>query len=771
MKLFVFTIIDHDFYKNLADYFQKTTIRNTTSRGTIMSSEESLRGVVAASTNLGTLAIDPSQKANKAKLLSVLSDAVMTEFCGHITRALCLENIGNYTRDDTLKDQKNLTEEDIKKRIADYLEKRMDAPVESMLIEADVNDDAVTKINAIDDEALFFVSNNLYVNPTKVKNGQALAAKLSSILGKDQEFFLKKFEIIPKQHLEIIRRMSLETRDYIVDVLAKNREVTAEATAEKQKEEASAQKDGRLTDQQKANIRTAVIEEMAFYPYVKIEDNFVRYYPEWASMGQITGYMNNEGVGQYGIEWYFENELQGEVPIQVITKDNKGRPLKDYTSSGALLLKNGADLTLTIDRNIQKEVSQILEKSVKKFRANRWSVIITNPKTGAIIAMVNYPNYDPNNYTDVYEIEPVLYSQYPNPGFDLFGIPLFVIDETNGTISHNIDGKLVKLRAATDDEIANSAIQKYKYKNGYWPGNYQNSTISALYEPGSVFKAITTAIGLDTGEITPNMSYYDRNSVTLSYGAGTTPTVIKNYSQSRCGGWHTYASALNWSCNVGMIDIAEKVGRSLFDSYIRNFGFGTKTDITMDGEVFSQISPYDRWSRAQFFTMSFGQGISATLIQMASAYNVLANGGIYMKPYIIESIEYPNKKKIDTVPYPMRRVISEETSKTITAMLADSAKNGYAAAGAVPGYTMAGKTGTSQIPYRGTYENLYFSQALWHTVTSYGWYAPAYNPKFVMVVMIDRPRTSSDSEKTSAPLYAEIAQYLLKYYNVPKWQN
>ena len=487
-------------------------------------------------------------------------------------------------------------------------------------------------------------------------------------------------------------------------------------------------------------------------------------------MGQITGYVNGEGIGQYGIEGYFEKDLQGEAPKQVITKDSSGRPLRDYTSTGSISGQNGANITLTIDRNIQKEVSKILEKNVKNFRANRGSVIITDPKTGAITAMVNYPSYDPNQFTEVHEIEPVQYADYPKPGYDLFGFPMFVVDSEKGTLTHNIDGKLVKLRQATDDEINNNAIQKFKYKNGYGVGNYQNSVISALYEPGSVFKAITVAIGLDTGEITPNMSYYDKNSVTLDYGGGA-KTVISNYSKSRCGGRHTYTYALNWSCNVGMIDIVEKVGRSLFDSYIRNFGFGAKSDLTIDGEVFSQIAPYDRWSRAQFFTMSFGQGISITMLQMAAAYNVLANGGIYMQPYIVESITYPNNKKIDNVPIQLRRVIKEETSKTITAMLVDGVKNGYAAAGAVPGYTMAGKTGTAQIPYKGTYENLYFNQAVGHTVTSYGGYAPAYNPKFVMVVMLERPRTSGDSEKTAAALYKEIASYLLTYYNVPKWQD
>ena len=144
---------------------------------------------------------------------------------------------------------------------------------------------------------------------------------------------------------------------------------------------------------------------------------------------------------------------------------------------------------------------------------------------------------------------------------------------------------------------------------------------------------------------------------------------------------HTYLHALDWSCNVGMISIIGKIGPSLFHKYIHDFGFGAKSDITLDGENYSQISPYEKWSRTQFFTMSFGQGINATMLQMAAAYSVLANGGIYMEPHIVESITYPDGKKIDTIPTPLRRVIQEETAKKVTAMLVDGVRNGFAKKG------------------------------------------------------------------------------------------
>lgn len=300
-----------------------------------------------------------------------------------------------------------------------------------------------------------------------------------------------------------------------------------------------------------------------------------------------------------------------------------------------------------------------------------------DPKTGAVRAMVNYPDYDANNYTNVYEMEKVDYNRYKNPFFDLFGTPLYVIDTLSGTTYANIDGQRLKLRDATIADLNNFSLSKYKYKNKYGSSVYTNDIISAFYEPGSVFKAVTTAIGLDTGEIRPDDTYHDKMKVELFGPSGNKVATIKNLA-SQCAGRHTFLHALDWSCNVGMIQIVQKIGPSLFHKYLIDFGFGAKTNITLDGENFAQLTPYEKWSRTQFFTMSFGQGISTTMLQMAAAYSVLANGGIYMEPHIIESITYPDGRRIDTIPTPLRRVIREETSKTITAMLVDGVRNGFA---------------------------------------------------------------------------------------------
>jgi cell division protein FtsI (penicillin-binding protein 3) len=130
-----------------------------------------------------------------------------------------------------------------------------------------------------------------------------------------------------------------------------------------------------------------------------------------------------------------------------------------------------------------------------------------------------------------------------------------------------------------------------------------------------------------------------------------------------------------------MIDIVQKIGKSLFFKYITDFGFGQKTNITLEGEVFGKIDPYEKWARVKLFTMSFGQGITATVLQMAAAYSALANGGVYMQPYVVDSLTLADGTVVKNAPTPLRRIIKEDTSKKIIAMLTEGAKIGFAKKG------------------------------------------------------------------------------------------
>jgi cell division protein FtsI/penicillin-binding protein 2 len=171
---FSFTVINHDYYKAVADRQQTSIEKNPVSRGTIYSSESSMHGVAAISTNLGTLAIDPTRSGSTAKLLDFLSEAVYTEFCSQVSFAECVQSISSYTKSD-LTTEPGLTTAVLKEKTKNYLQDRISAPVDSVLVAENLDDTTVEKINQLDDSALFFVVNNLYVNPTKVQSADALA--------------------------------------------------------------------------------------------------------------------------------------------------------------------------------------------------------------------------------------------------------------------------------------------------------------------------------------------------------------------------------------------------------------------------------------------------------------------------------------------------------------------------------------------------------------------------------------------------------------------
>jgi cell division protein FtsI/penicillin-binding protein 2 len=354
----------------------------------------------------------------------------------------CISNIGKYTKQD-LTNEKWLNPEKLRGYIESYIQNKISTPIESVLIKESLDTSTINQINQLADPALFFVVNHLYVNPTKVNSSTGLAAWLSPIIDIPQSTLESLFVIRKRRHLEILHKMGISTRDII------QKKIDSETTT-------------RNTLSNRDGSRERWTTENAVSPYLKIEDNLVRYYPEGEALGQITGFIDTEGKWKYGIEGYFENDLQWESPVQYITKDIQGRPLRDYADTGSMAIQSGIDVTLTIDRNIQKEISKRLESAVKRFRSNRGSVIVMDPTTGAVVAMANYPNYDPNSYTNIYDMENISYNTYPNPSTDLFGFPIFVVDTLSGTLSTNIDGQRLSMREATETEVANFAVTKYK---------------------------------------------------------------------------------------------------------------------------------------------------------------------------------------------------------------------------------------------------------------------------------------------------------------------
>lgn len=285
------------------------------------------------------------------------------------------------------------------------------------------------------------------------------------------------------------------------------------------------------------------------------------------------------------------------------------------------------------------------------------------------------------------------------------------------------------------------------------PAVYSNLATTGNYEPGSVFKAITMAAAVDEGKVGPDTTYNDTGQVVVD---GYT---IKN-SDGKAHGIQTMIQVLDESLNTGAIFAKEQIGNKDFAKYVRKFGFGKPTGIELS-EAKGDTKSLDGNVAVNFDTMSFGQGISVTPIQLVQAYDVLANGGKMMKPYLVQSIVTPDGKVISTNPQSVDQVISGKTASVLSAMLVDVVEQGHGKKASVPGYYVAGKTGTAQVPRKdgkGYDTN--------NNIGSFIGYAPVESPKFVMLVRINHPRTVKFAESTAAPAFGEMAKFILNYFNI-----
>lgn len=287
------------------------------------------------------------------------------------------------------------------------------------------------------------------------------------------------------------------------------------------------------------------------------------------------------------------------------------------------------------------------------------------------------------------------------------------------------------------------------------PSAFLNPAIFAQYEPGSIMKPTTMAAALDLGKVTPSTTYTDEGSVTIG------KYTIKN-SDAKAHGVQTMTQVLEQSLNTGAIFAMRQVGPRAFESYLQKFGFGKKTGIELQGEAAGDVSALKDGKEIYAATGSYGQGLTVTPLQLTAAFGAIANRGVLMKPHIVKEIRHPDGTKTETQPTEVRNVISPQTATTLSAMLVNVVRNGHGKRAGVVGYYIAGKTGTAQVPKQdgpGYEPNI--------TIGSFGGFGPVEDPAFVMVVRIDRPRDVQFAESSAAPLFGEIAEFILQYFDLP----
>ena len=283
--------------------------------------------------------------------------------------------------------------------------------------------------------------------------------------------------------------------------------------------------------------------------------------------------------------------------------------------------------------------------------------------------------------------------------------------------------------------------------------NFLNRNVQEVFEPGSSFKPITMAMGLDLGKVTPQTTFTDSGYIEI---AGYK---IKNFSE-KVFGLQTMSQVLEKSINTGAMYVENSVGDDNFLNYVINMGFGQKTGIDLPGEVNGDITNLYSGRKINYLTSSFGQGIAVTPIQLINAYSAIANGGKLMKPYVVDKIIVDGGQEVVTKPEVVGIPISEKTSNKLKSMLVSVVDNGFDKA-RIKGYDIAGKTGTAQIPDgKGGYSEDEF-------IHDFLGFAPAYNPKFVILIKIDRPKGIQFAADSLSPVFRNIAAFLINYYNIP----
>ena len=274
-------------------------------------------------------------------------------------------------------------------------------------------------------------------------------------------------------------------------------------------------------------------------------------------------------------------------------------------------------------------------------------------------------------------------------------------------------------------------------------------------EPGSIFKPLTMAAGIEEGKIGPNTTYVDPGEEKID------DFTVRN-SDKLAHGLQTMTEVLTKSLNTGTIFVQRLLGKETFRKYVQNFGFGEKTGVGVGPEAEGDIRPLDKKGSIFAATASYGQGISVTQIQMLTAFGALANGGRLMQPFLVKEVVHPVGQRIVTEPRVVREVMSRRTSRLVSGMMVTVVESGHGKLAAVPGYYVAGNTGTAQVPNPNGPGDLPDA-----TIGSFVGYAPSDHPRFVMLVTVVKPKTVSFAESSAAPVFGDMAKFILSTLQVP----
>jgi cell division protein FtsI/penicillin-binding protein 2 len=428
-----------------------------------------------------------------------------------------------------------------------------------------------------------------------------------------------------------------------------------------------------------------------------------RVYPEGQLGAQILGFVDTSGKGQYGLEGYENAALKGTDGYLKAVTDVNNVPLTIGNDNISQPAQNGKNIVLTIDRNVQSHVESTLATDMQKLGVKDGSVLVMDPNTGKVLAMANNPTFDPANY------------------------------------------------GQTAD-----------------PADFNNNTISAPYEPGSDVKTYTLATGIDKGVVKASDTYDNTDHIKVD------DITVSNATLGHTGNI-TFQTALLYSLNTGFVTVAERLGDGtnitksardiMYDYFHNRFGLGSLTGIELaneqPGTVISPDDPSGQGNAVRYSNMAFGQGLDATLIQVASGFSAIVNGGDYYKPTVINGYMTDSGFQEVPTPKPLRtNIIQKSTSDQIKQATHDARAVSFGKTD-LPGYYVGGKTGTSQVVVNGQYSN---SETI-GTYLGFGGGSED-SPQYVIMVQVSGQDQELGGAQQALPIFTDISNWMLDYLKI-----
>ncbi len=456
----------------------------------------------------------------------------------------------------------------------------------------------------------------------------------------------------------------------------------------------------------KSNVEKSVGDRIREYdlPGVKVDEDYKRYYPYGDLASKVLGFTGGDNQGIIGLEVIYEEYLQGEPGNILTVTDAKGIEIEKAGERREEPVP-GNDLYLSLDRNIQEYAQQLAEQALLTKQADSVSILVMNPNNGEMYACVNVPEFDLN---------------------DPYLIP--------GDISENI----------TNEE-------RQEILNGIW----RNGCINDTYEPGSTFKIITAAAGLEEGVVTPSSTFHCPGYI------------IVDDRKIRCHkiaghGTQDFVHATMNSCNPSFITIGLKLGVDNYYKYFEKFGLKKKTGIDLPGEAGTIMHRKEDMGNVELATVSFGQSFQITPIQLLTTASSIINGGNRVTPHFGVKAVDAQGNVVETFSYPVASgIVSEETSETMRGVLEKVVSEGGGRNGQVEGYLIGGKTATSQTLPRGS----------GRYIASFIGFAPADDPQVIALAIVNNPQGVYYGGQVSAPIVRQLFENILPYLGIMRYNE